>query len=51
MQLTISDHRNGIATDFGPGVGRPEDRNTTHWLENRESMPAVEISVDIVRHE
>jgi hypothetical protein len=26
-----------------------EDRNTSHWLENRGTIPAVEISVDIVR--
>jgi hypothetical protein len=25
-------------------VGWPEDRNTTHWLENRGTIPAVEIS-------
>ena len=48
---TITDHRNGLATDYGPGVGWPEDRNTTHWLENRGTIPAVEISVDIVSHE
>jgi quercetin dioxygenase-like cupin family protein len=48
---TITDHRNGVATDYGPGVGWPEDRNTTHWLENRGTIPAVEISVDIVRQE
>lgn len=48
---TITDHRNGVATDFGPGVGWPEDRNTTHWLENRGTVVAVEISVDIVRQE
>jgi hypothetical protein len=30
-------------------VGWPEDRNTLHWLENRGTIPAVEISVDIVR--
>jgi quercetin dioxygenase-like cupin family protein len=47
----ITDHRNGVATDYGPGVGWPEDRHTTHWLENRGAMPAVEISVDIVRQE
>ncbi len=29
-------------------MGWPEDRNTTHWLENRGMVPAVEISVDIV---
>jgi hypothetical protein len=32
---TITDHRDGISTDYGPGVGWPEDRNTVHWLENR----------------
>ena len=36
---------------YGPGVGWPEDRNTTHWLENRGTVPAVEVSVDIVRRE
>jgi quercetin dioxygenase-like cupin family protein len=46
---TITDHRDGIATDYGPGVGWPEDRNTLHWLENRGTVPAVEISVDIVQ--
>ena len=49
LQGTITDHRNGVATDYGPGVGWPEDRNTTHWLENRGTITAVEISVDIVR--
>src|SRR4026209_695147 len=51
LQGTITDHRQGVATDYGPGVGSPEDRSTTHWLENRVTIPAVEISVDIVRHE
>ncbi len=49
LQGTITDHRNGIATDYGPGVGWPEDRNTLHWLENRGTIPAVEISFDIVK--
>ena len=51
LQGTITDHRNGVAADYGPGVGWPEDRNTTHWLGNRGTIPAVEISVDIVRQE
>jgi len=49
LQGTITDHRDGVATEYGPGVGWPEDRHTTHWLENRGTIPAVEISVDIVR--
>jgi quercetin dioxygenase-like cupin family protein len=35
LQDTITDRRNGVATDYGPGVGWPEDRNPPHWLENR----------------
>ncbi len=49
LQGTITDHRDGVATEYGPGLGWPEDRNTLHWLENRGAIPAVEISVDIVR--
>jgi quercetin dioxygenase-like cupin family protein len=49
LQGTITDHRDGVATEYGPGLGWPEDRNTLHWLENRGTVPAVEISVDIVR--
>jgi quercetin dioxygenase-like cupin family protein len=48
LQGTITDHRDGVDTDYGPGPGWPEDRNTRHWLENRGTTPAVEISVDIV---
>jgi quercetin dioxygenase-like cupin family protein len=51
LQGTITDHRDGIATEYGPGVGWPEDRNTVHWLENTGTVPAVDISVDVVRHE
>jgi quercetin dioxygenase-like cupin family protein len=48
---TITDHRDGITTDYGPGLGWPEDRNTLHWLENKGTTPAVEISVDVYRPE
>ncbi len=48
LEGTITDHRDGVSTEYGPGVGWPEDRNTTHWLENRGAVRAIEISVDIV---
>jgi quercetin dioxygenase-like cupin family protein len=51
LQGTITDHRDGVATEYGPGMGWPEDRHTNHWLENRGTIPAVEISVDIVTKE
>ena len=49
LQGTITDHRDGVETEYGPGVGWPEDRNTLHWLENKGATPAVEISIDIFR--
>ena len=49
LQGTITDYRDGAAKEYGPGVGWPEDKDTLHWLENRGTTPAVEISVDIVR--
>ena len=51
LQGTITDHRDGAAKEYGPGIGWPEDKNTTHWLENRGTTAAVEISVDIVRQQ
>ncbi len=49
IEGTITDHREGVTTEYGPGLGWPEDAGTNHWLENRGSAPAIEISVDIVR--
>ena len=49
LQGTITDHRDGVATEYGPGLGWREDSQTLHWLENRGSVPAIEVSVDIVK--
>ncbi len=49
LQGIITDHRDGISKEYGPGPGWPEDKHTLHWLENRGTIPAVEISVDIVK--
>jgi quercetin dioxygenase-like cupin family protein len=51
LQGTITDHRNGVEKDYGPGLGWPEDSDTTHWLENKGATMAVEISVDLVRQD
>jgi len=49
LEGVITDHRDGVPTDYGPGPGWPEDRTTLHWLENRGTVPAVEVSLDVVR--
>ncbi len=41
LEGTITDHRNGVAKEYGPGAGWPEDMSTYHWLENRGTTPAV----------
>lgn len=46
---TITDHRDGVTTEYGPGHGWPEDAATLHWLENRGTETAIEVSIDIVR--
>jgi quercetin dioxygenase-like cupin family protein len=45
VQGTFTEHRNGVATEYGPGTGWIEDHTTTHWVENRGSTPAVQLSV------
>ncbi len=49
LEGTITDDRDGVDTDYGPGLGWPEDRQTVHWHQNQGTTPAIEISVDIVR--
>ncbi len=51
LEGTITDHRDGTSTEYGPGVGWPEDHKTFHWLENRGTVAAVELSFDIVASE
>lgn len=51
LEGVITDHRDGVATEYGPGPGWPEDHRTMHWLENRGTVTAVEVSVDVVRQE
>ncbi|MEJ0100581.1 MAG: cupin domain-containing protein [Pseudomonadota bacterium] len=47
LQGTFTEHRNGVATEYGPGSSWIEDHDTTHWVENRGSVPAVQLSVAI----
>jgi quercetin dioxygenase-like cupin family protein len=47
LQGTFTEHRNGVTTEYGPGSTWTEDHNTTHWAENRGSVPAVQLSIAI----
>ena len=47
LQGTFTEHRNGVTKEYGPGSSWIEDHDTTHWVENRGSVPAVQLSVAI----
>lgn len=47
LQGTFTEHRNGVTTEYGPGSSWIEDKDTTHWAENRGTVPAVQLSVAI----
>jgi quercetin dioxygenase-like cupin family protein len=47
LQGTFTEHRNGVATQYGPGSSWIEDHDTTHWAENLGATPAVQLSVAI----
>ena len=49
LQGSITDHRDGTAAEYGPGLGWVEDKTTRHWIQNAGITPAVEISVDVFR--
>ena len=40
LQGTITDHRDGVATDYGPGVGWPEDTLRTGWKTGGRPRPS-----------
>lgn len=47
LQGTFTEHRNGVTKEYGPGTSWVEDHDTTHWVENRGSIPAVQLSIAI----
>lgn len=49
LQGQFTDHRNGATREYGVGPGWPEDNATVHWVENRGSVPAVQLSIDLVK--
>jgi quercetin dioxygenase-like cupin family protein len=47
----IIDHRGDVAKEYGPGDSFTADKNTTHWMENKGSVPAVMLVSTIARKE
>jgi quercetin dioxygenase-like cupin family protein len=49
LQGKITEHRGDVAKEYGPGEFWSENKETTHWLENKGTTPAVFIPVDVFK--
>ncbi len=43
----VIDHRGDTAKEYSAGGNWAEDRNVTHWVENKGTIPAALIAVDV----
>ena len=47
----IIDHRGDVAKEYGPGESFTAGKDTTHWMENKGTVPAVLIVSTIAKKE
>jgi quercetin dioxygenase-like cupin family protein len=47
----IIDHRGNIAKEYGPGESFTAGKDTTHWMENKGTVPAVLLVSTIAKKE
>jgi quercetin dioxygenase-like cupin family protein len=49
LQGGVTEHRGGQANDYRAGEAFSGDKNTTHWIENKGTAPAVLIVADVFK--
>ncbi len=49
LKGTITEHRGDVVSEHHAGESQANDRNVTHWLENKGAGPAVEIIADVFK--
>lgn len=47
----VIEHRGDVAKEYGPGDSFTADYTTTHWMENKGSVPAVMLVTGIAKKE
>src|SRR5438034_9696621 len=47
----IIDHRGSVAKEYGPGESFTAGKDTTHWMENKGTVPAVLLVSTIAKKE
>jgi quercetin dioxygenase-like cupin family protein len=48
---TVIEHRGDVAKEYGPGDSFTADHDTTHWMENKGTVPAVMLVTGIAKKE
>jgi len=47
----VIEHRGDVAREYGPGDTFTADKSTTHWMENKGTVPAVMLVTGIAKKE
>jgi len=47
----VIEHRGDVAKEYGPGDTFAADKTTTHWMENKGTVPAVMLVTGIAKKE
>jgi quercetin dioxygenase-like cupin family protein len=47
----VIEHRGDVAKEYGPGDSFTADHTTTHWMENKGTVPAVMLVTGIAKKE
>jgi quercetin dioxygenase-like cupin family protein len=47
----VIEHRGDVSKEYGPGDSFTADRNTSHWMENKGTVPAVMLVTGIAKKE
>jgi len=51
LQGKIIEHKNGVATEYGPGTSFSADKDTVHWIENKGPCRRLLIVTTIIKQE
>jgi quercetin dioxygenase-like cupin family protein len=46
----VIEHRGDVAKEYGPGDNFTADHTTTHWMENKGTVPAVMLVTGIAKN-
>ena len=49
IEGALIEHRGGVAREYKSGEAWPETKETAHWAENKGTVPAVLLVIDVFK--